>query len=628
MKLGLHLVAMPWSPADTPSIQLGALKAHIDRAEKGAVRTRTYSPFFSLLDVVAREHGTDAFRLFEELAGYGEHVFFMLHARRFGVGGKPLSPARFGTLRERLHAAKLAPKAFSARLLDQIDRATVAFVEQELLPAVKAGERAVIGFTMNFDQVFSSMYCAKLLLDRMPEPPILVFGGASAALPEVFRLARTLGVDGYFLLGEGERKLELFLRALRLGTDPRRATPGILRSTTDEPLLELPEEAFQTQFASLEELALPDFAEFFDELRALGPRGRRYLKNLALPIEGSRGCFAHCDFCGLNWQWKGFRKSPAERVHATARNLIERHGVEHLRFVDNVCDTWAEAYADRMIADGATSRAFMELRAHHPEEFWTKLAVSGVDRVQLGLEAISPPLLHRMAKGTKVVQNILAHKALTELGIRSCSNLISHHPRSTEADVEETIRVIELIPHLQPFGLSRFALSVGSPLYSSIGSTKKARLKPQLSAPLPPALAKHMIGFGFEMPPEDDLSARAKRAWDFFKGWYASRQKRGIHGSLRVKTDSRGRAKVTDTRFGRARSHVLEPDEARVLEICARGLPLDAVATAAGQGTKRVTETLERLVAERLVLKTEHYYLSLAMRSRAELISRLGGAAE
>ena len=42
----------------------------------------------------------------------------------------------------------------------------------------------------------------------------------------------------------------------------------------------------------------------------------------------------------------------------------------------------------------------MELRAHHPETFWTKLALAGVNNIQIGVEFPFPPgFWRKWAKG-------------------------------------------------------------------------------------------------------------------------------------------------------------------------------------------------------------------------------------
>ena len=137
----------------------------------------------------------------------------------------------------------------------------------------------------------------------------------------------------------------------------------------------------------------PNYQEYFDTLNKASADNEfklSFLKQCQLPIEGSRGCFAACDFCGLNSTWTGFRAAPADRVVSQAKELAARHPGPTIFFVDNVCDTWAERYSEQLLKRGLRYEAFMELRAHHPEPFWTKLALAGVNNIQIGVESFSP----------------------------------------------------------------------------------------------------------------------------------------------------------------------------------------------------------------------------------------------
>ena len=75
-------------------------------------------------------------------------------------------------------------------------------------------------------------------------------------------------------------------------------------------------------------------------------------------------------------------------------------------FVDNVCDTVGRAVCADARAGGIRLKLFMELRANHPEHFWTLLALAGLESVQVGVEAIASPLLNAIGKGTRVMHNL------------------------------------------------------------------------------------------------------------------------------------------------------------------------------------------------------------------------------
>ncbi len=621
MDVVAHLISMPWSPIDCPSIQTGCLKAYLDEVFAGQLVVRSYSPFYSIFYRLWKQ---ECFDRFQDFAEYGENIYFLLYARRFGLPQVKFDSAEARGFCDSLNGLGLAKGKVTSTFLAELEEATVGYIDSVIGPRLVEDVTNVIGFTLNFDQVYSSFFCARYLKDKFPEHRLVfVFGGASAALHEVLALAKLLEIEGYCVVGEGEKKCELIVRGLMKGGGGLAGISGLLNTLDDNSGVAITADLFKTQFPSLEKLPTPAYSEFFSEARKESGTRRSYdkaLSRISLPVEGTRGCFAHCDFCGLNYLWKGFRKRPPEKVFRDVTALVDSHGTNSLRFVDNVCDTWAEGFADRLIAQRLRFPAFMELRAHHPEHFWTKLALSGANRIQIGIEAISPPLLAKIGKGTRVIQNIMVHKYFRELGIHSCANLITHHPRSTLEDVEETMRIAELISHLEGFGLSPFTLIPGSPLYEQLDTAIRQKLKPNLSVEAVEKLDGFLIGYGLRLPEQMALPRPIHKAWDFFRVWYAQFQKSSPQTFLTVSPLADGAALIKDGRYGPVQEIVLRSDEAQVYSLGHRGLAARYIAEEIGQPLGSVTEILDDLTVRKLMLKTEDYYLSLAIRPRADLV--------
>ena len=74
MRVRTHLIAMPWAPPDTPSIQLACLKAHLDRAHQGRSDCRAYSAFFSILQDFKGGAFLEFFRAVED---YRESIYLL-----------------------------------------------------------------------------------------------------------------------------------------------------------------------------------------------------------------------------------------------------------------------------------------------------------------------------------------------------------------------------------------------------------------------------------------------------------------------------------------------------------------------------------------------------------------------
>ena len=66
--------------------------------------------------------------------------------------------------------------------------------------------------------------------------------------------------------------------------------------------------------------------------------------------------------------------------------------------------------------------------------------------------------------------------------------LITHHPASTLADIQETRRVLRQIPHLAPLRPVDFVLGPGSPIFDGLSDDERARLTPTRCFRLPAAV--------------------------------------------------------------------------------------------------------------------------------------------
>jgi radical SAM superfamily enzyme YgiQ (UPF0313 family) len=633
MRVRTHLLAMPWSPPESPSIQLGTLKAHLARALPGA-DCRTYSAFFAILHDLG---GRGLLRLHGSMAAHGEYAYLPLFLRRFG-------PAPFRDrapfLRLVGQLARASARPLPPHRLDRLEAATRRFLDGRVGSALIAGGLNVIGFTLDYDQVYASLYAAEHLRRRFPGRRFLfVYGGCSASHPTVYRLLRELRVPGLVVVGEGEGRLELLIRTLEslppaAAGDPLAATsgldPGIVRIGEDVDLGARHPDHRATQLEDLGGLPLPDYDEYFAALRA-ACRDRRTFSavraSTLVLLEGSRGCFGRCDFCGLNRTWRGFRTRTGRQNLDAAAALMRRYGTSRIEFVDSVCDTWAEEYARGALEAGIRQGSPMELRADHPERFWTLLALAGAPSIQIGVEALSAPLLRAMGKGTTVVENLAAHKCFAELGIQTTSNLIIRHPASTLADVRETRRILGQIPHWGPFWPVRFALMAGSALYERLAPGERAALRPLRSAYLPASVARYALDESFEVPPRLLPPAAVRRAWDAFAVEYqdAVFRQRGRPVRMEVARVAPGTLRITDTRGGGIAVHELSGDAARVHDACHAGAAPEAIARATGLPPPTVAAALRRLLRSRLVLRVEGHYLALALRARDELVRGLAG---
>jgi len=343
-------------------------------------------------------------------------------------------------------------------------------------------------------------------------------------------------------------------------------------------------------------------------------------------LQGRRHQFLLFTKCGRHLPrkstWTGFRAAPADRVVSQAEELAARHPGPTIFFVDNVCDTWAERYSEQLLERGLRYEAFMELRAHHPEFFWTKLALAGVNNIQIGVETFSPRLLAKMGKGTRVFQNIAVQKYLKELGVKSCSNLIFWHPGSTLADVAETRRALEQLSHLDELSTIKFVLVAGSPLYYSLPLEDRQRLRPALKESIPAAVREFAFRFGHIPPGRMTLDRETDSAWQELEDWYEGLKARcrSRPHELTVTRIAPGRLRILDSRFGELQEHLLAGAEATIHDFCHSARKKEHIEAGTGLSAAHVEEGLASLVERKLLYDTEGFYISLALRPRDELI--------
>ena len=622
---------MPWAQPDAPSIQLAGLKAHLDGALKRRDACRTYPAFFSIL----QDFKGRAFqKFFRTCAFYGEYVYLPLYVRRFGPSQFRGSTA-VKHLLEVIRIPRAKPLALSA--LNGLERATRSYLDRHVAPHLITRGLNLVGFTLNFDQGYASFYAAEHLRRAFPGRHFLfVYGGYGVSLPSVHKLLTELAIPGVAVLGEGERKLELLVRTFEklplssAGTVLAAAAgldPGIVVIGEKVDFTSRNPAHSDTQMKSLSELALPDFDEYFAALRRACADEKTYAAFCAstnVLVEGSRGCFGRCDFCAVNRSWRGFRKRSAVQVAGDSLALTRKYHTSHVRFVDNVCDTWAAGYARMLLQGGVRQQSFMELRANHPEQFWSSIALAGVEGVQIGVEALSSALLKAMGKGTRAVQNLAAHKYLAELGIRPDNLLITHHPASTLADVRETRRILEQIPHLDPFGLSKFQLIAGSPLYEGLSRHERAGLRLNRLFRLPSGAARFALEYSFEVPRRRGPGREVRRAWNSFERHYerARARHQAQRPRLEVVRVAPDTLRITDTRDGKMLCADFSGAAARIYDACHRGLKLGKIVQTTGLSPETVKAGLARFLRSKLVLRADDDYLSLATRPRDELLRR------
>lgn len=657
---------MPICTLNRPSIQLGALKAYLDRADLG-VPVYTYSAFLDIL-VLEPDSTVDAsaipffervetldaqmvLRKIDPQSGAARYATTPVAQMRTMLGDAPYFVLYYQKYLAASHPdvvedqTKLCgglvdfcgPKVddvfrtvFGSDGLRVLGERTDAYIENRIIPQLSRTGLNVVGFTCTFDQTYASLYCYRYLRDRLPDTRFLfVFGGSSMGLPGTQELFQTLEIDALCVVGEGEAKLEAIVKCCSSAADDTRPStirvdvPGVVHVSDPIDYYEKQDALYDGQIEKLDHLPAPDYDEYFAMFRArcTSPETYRTAKRqVELPLEGSRGCVFHCTFCNLNYLWDGYRSQTAGRILEIAAATTKQYGEGDelkLRYVDNLAN-WSASVAQVAVDRGIRFPAFLELRAKYPEEFWVKLDRIGVLGVQVGIEAYSTALLALMEKKTRAIDNVRAHKYMDEVGINHGSNLISRYPGSTLEMVEETRRVCSHITHFSKLSFSEFSLVQGSPLYNRLSLEARRQLEPSGASVPRDDLARYAWGYAFAPPPELIPSPDVMDAWAEFETWYEHATRTNHRFTVERVGDTR---RLTDTRGGETRHTVVAGPAARVLDACHKPSTVEEIVEATALDVDVIRAAIAELAEHRALLHLDDEYITVALRPKTELLA-------
>lgn len=432
----LGLIAMPWALFNRPSVQLGALKGYMAQAEPD-IRVVCLHPYLGL----AKNIGLDLYREISTDVWLCEGLYA-------GLLFPEQREALRGFLAKRLKYCKSAGNLSVESLWQKVDEHLRHWLSQQ-----DWGQFDLVGFSVCFNQLLASLTAAKLLKGLQPQLPI-VFGGSSCVAEMGSSLLEVFPWLDYVVHGEGELPLVNLCRVLA-GHQTDLDSQVMVRNSQAK------KDSFSTaQIKTLSELPVPDYDDFFQDLRREFA-GEPFVPEL--PVEFSRGCWwGKCTFCNLNLQWHGYRGKTAAQMEREVLFLSERHGSLDFSFTDNVLPGRdSEAFFKKMAAGEKDFRFFAEIRVNQRGEILRTYRQGGLVAVQAGIEALSQGLLEKMRKGATVMENLVLMKESVALGIRLDGNLITGFPQSTEAHVQETLEALDFVLPFTPLTGASFFLGFG-----------------------------------------------------------------------------------------------------------------------------------------------------------------------
>lgn len=584
---------LPFADVDRPAIGVSLLKAEADRL---GFSSRIVYSNFDLAEAIGIELYNEISESLPSESLIGEWFFAdLLFGDRI--------PA------EDEYISKVLARFAQPRLVAQIQEARgrrAAFVERAV-EQIRALRPRVVAFTTTFHQTCSCMTVAERL-KRLPDPPIVIFGGANCEGVMGLQILKSFPAVDYVCTREGDVVFPRFLERLLRQENPG-AIEGILRQGESTEL------TTPDMIRDLDALPYPDYIDYFERL-ARSPLAPKLKVDIL--VETSRGCWwgakHHCTFCGLNGDTMAFRSKSPERAFEEIKTLSETYGVKRVSAVDNILDLkLAPILFPKLQESGLDLELFYEVKANLRQDQVAMMRAGGVRSVQPGIESFSNQVLRLMEKGCTGLQNIQLLRWCEESGIFAAWNLLSGFPGE---DPDEYSRMAELLPllvHLQPpASCAPIRLDRFSPFFTRTEQFGIERVRPA------PAyyyvypfgrreLARLAYFFDFDYPDSRqprDYVLPVKQAIDH---WYAVRNadvKPEDFPKLDATIVDGHDVLVADTRpCAVSSAHLLTGIEAQLLLACDTARTVSALARQYGTSESEARDALASLQSKRIVIE-------------------------
>jgi ribosomal peptide maturation radical SAM protein 1 len=599
--MDVFFVVMPFADVDRPAIGVSLLKAELQR--------RGFSSRIEYLNIALAETiGKELYMTIsdslpsEALAGewfFADRVFADI-------------PHEDDYVRQIL--TRFADDGLVAKLREA-RAAREAFV-RSAVEVISAQHARIVGFTTTFHQTCASLAVARRLKE-LPDPPIVVFGGANCEGEMGLQLIKAFPWIDYVCTREGDHVFPEFVHRFLRNGDPSAMT-GLLRRG-ESSVWTVPEVV-----SDLDSLPMPDYDEYFERVHR-SPIAAEIKPELL--VETSRGCWwgakHHCTFCGLNGDTMVFRSKSADRVVDEMAALSRAYSTTRVNCVDNILDLkYVGSVFPRLAQLGLDLELFYEVKSNLRYDQLRMLHAGGVRTIQPGIESFSDEVLKLMKKGTTGAQNLQLLRWCEEIGVLPAWNILAGFPGESVAEYRQMEALVPLLVHLQaPTSCFQIRLDRFSPFFVNPQAYGMTRVRPTIAYyyvfPLGRReLARLAYFFDFDYEdgrkPDDYLGALKAEV----SHWW--RQRLLEDTAARPRLDARwtapDEATIEDTRPCAARAvHRLSGLEARLYLAADTAGTVDGFARRLNAEADQVGATLERFVADKLAARMDGRYLSLAV---------------
>jgi ribosomal peptide maturation radical SAM protein 1 len=527
------LVSMPFTVLSTPSIQLGALKSYL---ESKGISVDVHHAYLRCADIL----DPGLYNYMASLSGIGsfeandEFLYpYFLYPQNYNNHREEIEDCFYKDTRNRYGNIDTALEKINA-------------FNDELLKNIEFPKYSLIGFTITYDQLKSSLFIARQIKRHYPHIKI-VFGGANCVGELGISLIKTFPEIDFVISHEGEESLSSLV--FSLNNKKFEKIKGLIWRNGDSVTFNVPPEML-----SLDKLPVPDYDDFFNQIEKCSHTLKKYIKdNTAIPVEGSRGCWWNkCNFCNLNMQYAGYREKPFEQIISEVEHQTTKYECLHIEFLDNI--QRIKDFEKLMLSLKDMKKdlsIFLEIRAGRLKKKDYKLMRdAGVKVVQIGVESFGNKTLKKLKKGTKVIDNIAAIKYCQEYGIFPYYAIIYNYPNEEAEDLKEVSDNIEFLKgFVPPSSMLYMRMMYQSPFYCNskeFNISKKRLLKTELWN-FPEEVWKTLIPVYYDYDCVDDRRSSASSWEKIFKPWMQTIVER-LAGPILFYQDGGNFLTVTDMR--------------------------------------------------------------------------------
>jgi ribosomal peptide maturation radical SAM protein 1 len=476
------------------------------------------------------------------------------------------------------------------------------------------GAYSLVGFSVVFQQLVSSLALAKAIKREHPELPI-IFGGATFEDDIAMEIMANNPEVDFLHCGDADASLPEVVSRIRSG-EPMKGLRGMMWRDGGEIVYE----GRAPNFADLDAAPTPDFDEYFRLRTATGYERHPARRRAMLPIETARGCWYgmknHCTFCGLNRAGMEFRAMKPERVLVMLKELSSRYGVRDFNAIDNIL---APAYISRLF--GRLADTHTDLRLHYeirPKLSRTQLGQlrrGGLVSVQPGIESFSTNVLTAMRKNITGMGNVELLKWTTYHGINNLYNVLYGFPDETEQDYRDQADVFRKISHLQPpYAIARARPDRGSPMFEQPEAHAINGLRPSRCYRYiyPACYDLNRVSYFFEHDTDGGLPKKSYSECISLVAEWKRKWATTSRPYLRmVKTWES--VSIHDGRHDKYRGYRFDDDEAALYEQLTDARSIDELIAELDRPADWLQRALQRFVDLELVIYLDGKYLALAL---------------